>query len=85
MFVDTGQGTRAQVLDVQNAMVFARDTPEWKQLRERKPRIYKWAPEDPLTDVFLIQLGAYPDRKSVQIDYESTFKGALGASESDQS
>lgn len=76
-----GRDARAQVLDVQNAMVFARDTPEWKQIQERKPRIYKWAAQDPLADVFLMQLGAYPDKDAVHIDYESMFKGALDANE----
>jgi hypothetical protein len=81
VFMGYGQEARAQVLDVQNAMVFARDTAEWKQIQERKPRIYKWASEDPLADVFLIQLGAYPDKASIDIDYELMFKEALGASE----
>ncbi|TAK85259.1 MAG: hypothetical protein EPO09_20370 [Aquabacterium sp.] len=80
-FMGRGQDARAQVLDVQNAMVFARDTPEWRQIQERKPRIYKWAPEDPLADVFLMQLGAYPDKASIDIDYELMFKEALGVSE----
>lgn len=81
IFVGQERDARAQVLDVQNAMVVARDTPEWKQIREGKPRIYKWAAEDPLSDVFLMQLGAYPNKEAVHIDYESMFKAALGASE----
>jgi hypothetical protein len=81
VFMGQGRDARSQVLDVQNAMVFARDTPEWKQIQERKPRIYKWSAEDPLSDVFLMQLGAYPDKETVHIDYESQFKEALGASE----
>ena len=81
IFMGQENDARAQVLDVQNAMVFARDTPEWKQIHERKPRIYKWKAEDPLADVFLMQLGAYPEKEAVQIDYESMFKAALGASE----
>lgn len=81
VFMGQGQDTRAQVLDAQNAMVFARDTPEWKQIQERKPRIYKWAAEDPLADVFLMQLGAYPDKAAIDIDYELMFKEALGANE----
>ena len=81
IFMGQENDARAQVLDVQNAMVFARDTPEWKQIHERKPRIYKWTAEDPLADVFLMQLGAYPDKEAVHIDYESMFKAALGASE----
>jgi hypothetical protein len=81
VFMGQGQDARAQVLDVQNAMVFARDTSEWKQIQERKPRIYKWLAEDPLADVFLMQLGAYPDKDAIHIDYESMFQASLGASE----
>jgi hypothetical protein len=81
IFLGQGRGARAQVLDVQNAMVFARDKPEWKQIQEREPRIYKWATQDPLADVFLMQLGAYPDKEATYIDYESMFKGAFGAAE----
>ena len=81
VFMGQGQDARAQVLDAQNAMVFARDTPEWRQIQEHKPRVYKWAAEDPLADVFLIQFGAYPDKAAIHIDYESMFKAALGANE----
>lgn len=81
VFIGQGREARAQVLDVQNAMVFARDTPEWKQLQEHKPRIYKWAAEDSLADVFLMQLGAYPDKEAIDIDYESMFKGSVAATE----
>lgn len=81
IFMGKEQNARTEVLDVQNAMVFARDAPEWKQLRESKPRIYKWSAEDPLADVFLMQLGAYPDKAAVHIDYESMFRASLGASE----
>ena len=70
IFIGQQQDARAEVLDVQNAMVFASDTPEWKQIQELKPRIYKWVAEDPLADVFLMQLGAYPEKEAVHIDYE---------------
>lgn len=81
VFMGRERDARAQVLDVQNAIVCASDAPEWKQIQERKPRVYKWAPDDPLADVFLMQLGAYPDKEAIHIDYESMFKQALGASE----
>ncbi|MDM0079230.1 hypothetical protein QTI17_01365 [Variovorax sp. J31P179] len=80
VFVGQGQDARSQALDVQNAIVASRDTPEWKRLQESQPRIYRWAPEDPLADIFLMQLGRYPD-KDAGIDYESMFKEAAGASE----
>lgn len=76
----TGQG-RVQVLDVHNAMVFARDTPEWKQIKDSEPRIYKWTDEDPLADVFLMQLGAYPGNDVSKIDYESMLREVLETSD----
>lgn len=81
IFAGEGQDARAQVLDVSNAMHFSGDTPEWKQIQESKPCVYKWALEDPLHDVFLMQLGAYPDKDAIHIDYESMFKEALDARE----
>lgn len=79
----TGQESdaHAQVLDVQNAMVHSIDAPDWKQIKERNPRVYKWAQDDPLADVLLMQLGAYPAKEVIHIDYESMFKEALGANE----
>jgi hypothetical protein len=81
VFRGQGSEARAYALDVHNAMVASRDSPEWKQLRESKPRIYKWTDEDPLADVLLMQLGAYPGKDACQIDYESMFKNALDATE----
>ena len=81
IFMGQGRDARAQVLDVQNAMAVARDTPEWKKIQDCKPRVYKWAAEDPLADIFLMQLGAYPEKEFVHIDYESMFKATLNTSE----
>ena len=81
MYIGQGQETRAQVLDLQNAFAYARSTPEWTQIQECKPHIYKWEADDPLADVFLIMLGAYPDIASIGINYERLFKEALDANE----
>jgi hypothetical protein len=81
VFFGDQHDAHAQVLDVQNAMVHSIDAPDWKQIKEMKPRVYKWAQDDPLADILLMQLGAYPAKESIQIDYESMFKEALGASE----
>ena len=52
---------------MQNAMVWARDTPEWEQFRESRPRIHKWVAEDRLADAFLMQLGEYPDKATAHL------------------
>lgn len=81
IFMKQGQEARVQLLDVHNAMVCASGTPEWKHIQEKKPRIYKWSSDDPLADVLLIQLGAYPDKADINVDYELMHKEALGSTE----
>lgn len=61
----------SQVLDVQNALVHLRDTPEWKMFKDAGVLVYDWKLDDPLSDVFLAQLGAYPDVAEIGIDYRS--------------
>jgi hypothetical protein len=51
----------SQVLDVHNALAHYSTRPEWSTLVERGVRLYSWEDDDPLADVFLVQLGAYPD------------------------
>ncbi len=81
IFIGQEHDGHAQVLDVQNAAVHLIDSPDWKQIKEMKPRVYKWVQDDPLADVLLMQLGAYPAKEVIHIDYESMFKEALKASE----
>ena len=81
LFVGQADDARAQVLDVHNAIVRSIDEPEWKQLKERKPRIYTWSQDDALADIFLMQLGAYPAKESIHLDYSAMFKNALEAEE----
>lgn len=81
IFIGQNGHARAQVLDVQNATAHSIDAPDWKDIKETKPRVYKWAQDDPLANVLLMQLGAYPVKEAIHIDYESMFKEALGASE----
>ena len=84
IFIGKGVGeVRAQVLDIQNALVYLRERPEWKELKERGVRLYKWNPEDPLADLFLMQLGAYPSADDASIDYAQMLKTAADASEFD--
>jgi hypothetical protein len=68
VFIDDGEGgARSQVLDIHNALVHLHETPEWKGLKEQGVRLYSWAPDDPLADVFLTQLGQYPASTEVPI------------------
>lgn len=77
------QGGRSQVLDVQNALAYMRGRPEWQEVKKQSVHIYKWKPDDPLSDFFLMQLGAYPSTNDVSIDYTEMLKNAAYANELD--
>ncbi|SDH02338.1 hypothetical protein SAMN05216466_106398 [Paraburkholderia phenazinium] len=82
VLVGKGEGeVRSQVLDVQNALIYLQERPEWKELKESGVRIYDWNPQDTLADIFLMQLGAYPPANVNSIDYAQLLKGAANASE----
>jgi hypothetical protein len=69
----------SHALDVQNALVHLRDTPEWKMFKDAGVLVYDWKLDDPLSDVFLVQLGAYPDVAEIGIDYRSMVFEETGA------
>jgi len=78
---DAEHGARSEVLDVHNALVHLQDRPEWKQVKERGLRLYAWAPEDPLADVFLMQFGEFPSADEIHIDYRGLLKNVSDANE----
>ena len=71
----------ANVLDIHNALVFLRDMPARKAMKEKGFRIYNWSPDDPLADVFLAQLGSYPSADEIGIDYKAIVSSWLEAEE----
>jgi hypothetical protein len=82
LFVGTGnQDARAQVLDIHNALVQLSDTPAWTAIKGSGFRLYGWDDNDPLGDVFLMHLGAYPDVADTGIDYGAMVKQASEATE----
>ncbi len=75
-----GVGTwHPQVLDVHNALVHLQTKSEWQAVKKNGLRIYSWAPDDPLADVFLMQLGQYPNPDEVHIDYYDLLTRATDA------
>lgn len=81
-FVGSGAGgMRAQVLDIHNALTHLQTKPEWEVIKKRGVRLYTWEPDDPLTDVFLMQFGQYPNVDEIPINYYSLLKGAAEATE----
>jgi hypothetical protein len=78
-----GDEARCQALDILNAIVYLRDRPEWKDLKERGVRLHTWKPDDPLADSFLMQLGEYPSVDDISVDYRQMLVNAVDASEFD--
>jgi len=59
----------AHVLDISNAISYWHNKPEWKRLKDEGMRAYQWCQNDALTNVFLMQFGAYPSVDDIGVDY----------------
>jgi hypothetical protein len=82
VFIGDREGeARSQVLDIYNGLAFAEDKHEWKAAKKRGLQIYTWAADDPLADVFLMQLGEYPSADEIHIDYRKFLKDVSDAKE----
>ena len=82
IFVGTGEyGNPSQVLDIHNALVHLSRKPEWEEIKKRGVRLYRWKPDDPLSDVFLMHLGEYPSAVEVSVDYRELVKKVADATE----
>lgn len=81
LFVNGMAGSKhARILDIKNTLVALGDSAELKAIKDQGFRLYSWAPDDPLADVFLATFGAYPEAATIGIDYRevvsSVFDGA---------
>jgi hypothetical protein len=76
-----GAATRAQVLDIYNALAHWHDTPGWKEINEQGVRLFVWDDDDPLADVFLLQYGQYPNVADLGIDYAEILSRATQVSQ----
>lgn len=72
---------RAQLLDIHNALDHLHGTARSSVFAERGLRIYNWEDSDPLADVFLTQLGGYPSKDEIGIDYREILSQGLEATE----
>jgi hypothetical protein len=52
-----------------------------RAMKEKGVRLYTWQADDPLADVFLVQLGMYPGANEIGIDYRAMLMQAAGATE----
>jgi hypothetical protein len=78
---DAEDGARSQILDIQNALVHLQDKPEWKSIKDQGLRLYTWAEDDPLANMFLMHFGEYPRADEVHIDYRAFLKNVGEAKE----
>lgn len=66
----------SNALDIRNALIYLQDKPEWKEIKNIGVHYYSWDGDDPLADIFLTQLGGYPDKDEVGTDYLELLKSA---------
>jgi hypothetical protein len=82
LFIEWAKGQKkAQLLDIHNALVHLRDTPEWRAMKEKGVRIYTWQADDPLIDVLLMQFGMYPSADEIGINYQGMLMQTAEATE----
>jgi hypothetical protein len=82
IFINGGKGQRhAQLLDIQNMLIHLRDVRDIEAIRKGGVRIYSWQTDDPLANVFLMQLGSYPTVEETGIDYVDMLAEATYAKE----
>ena len=70
---ESGVPRQSTVLDVNNALTYFAERREWEGAKNEKVRVYDWTPDDPLADVFLTQLGAFPAPGVTGVDHAETF------------
>ncbi|MFZ1907292.1 MAG: hypothetical protein WAU56_18065 [Steroidobacteraceae bacterium] len=82
LFIGTmHEEARAQILDIHNALVQLSNSPALDSIKEKGMRLYSWEANDPLAEVLLMHLGAYPDVAETRIDYRHLVLQATDASE----
>jgi hypothetical protein len=81
IFLGGEEGARSQALDVYNAVAHAQEQAKWEAVKKKGVRLYAWAADDPLADVFLAHLGEYPSPEDIHIDYRRFLKQMSNADE----
>jgi len=71
----------SQVLDVYNTLAHLQDKRKETVLKQQGLRLYRWSPEDPLADVFLMQFGDYPSPEEIRMDCRGFLKHVSEAQE----
>ncbi len=70
-----GREARSHILDMYNAFGHWRDQPLWKDMAPDL-RTFGWHADDPLADLFLMHLGAYPSQETIGLDYYGALNSA---------
>lgn len=74
-----GEQKRAHLLDIHNAAVALQEQGQLDAVKKAGFRAYSWQANDPLADVFLIRLGAFPPAEQTGTDYSAMFRDLFGA------
>jgi hypothetical protein len=69
-------GTKTNALDIHNLLSYAYQQREHRELKRSGVRLYAWNDDDPLADMFLLQVGQYPPAAEIQIDYTAHLRDA---------
>ena len=69
IFSDLKTDPRCHLLDMHNTLLHWHGKDHWKMITDTGVRKFGWSADDPLADVFLMQLGAFPDMKDCGFDY----------------
>lgn len=78
---NTAEDTRAQILDIHNALLQLSNTPALDSIKDKGMRLYSWEADDPLAEALLLHLGAYPDVAETRINYRDLVTRATDARE----
>lgn len=81
LYMGDDNDARAMLLDIENELTFVREERTLEDLIKAKFRVFSWEPADPLADLLLIQLGAYPAKEDCPINYGAMLSGPLRAIE----
>jgi hypothetical protein len=66
------------IVDMHNAMAHWQQVGDFTNIKEANIGLYEWDASDPPANLFLIQLGAFPEKENIGIDYVGILEEFLG-------
>ena len=78
LHIKTNSGSCSQILDIENALCHYQNTHHLEKIK-KEVCVYNWEIDDRLSDIFLMQLGDYPKKDILGIDYKEILKQGTNA------